>query len=620
MDWKPKKYTLEQEILLPRERVWEILADTDKLNRMIGLMSVQFSDASTEQTLFFREALAKVGGVIPMRWKEYPFEWIKQEYYAVSREYFNGPLSFFYGGIRLVDSPEKLKDGSNATVVTLFAEFTPSSIIGLLAIPIVGVRSMKNTLDYLNMLVDYQGQLSQKYQSKLKIHVQHTLWTELEKELKSQPVRLDFIPLLRKHLFESGDQEVVGMSPFALAEKWNVNKAQILRLFLYATKVGILNLEWNIICPNCRVSKNSYNTLYDVKEDFHCDLCGVDYKANFDQYVELKFSVHPNIRKAVFDTYCVGGPMITPHIYVQKPIKQGAAIKLAIPSVEKLRIRILKKNQILSFQTREKKDDSKHLKVVYGSEGWEDSTIEIPKALSELIIYNASKEDVILALEETDWSKETVTAAKVTAMQEFRDLFSSEVLAPGNQIGIENVTIFFSDLRGSTLLYESIGDASAFGEVRKHFDFLHQWISKYSGAIVKTIGDAVMAVFYSPEDAVTAAIQIQKSVKEFNSVQENGIILKIGLHTGPAIAINSNDKLDYFGRTVNIAARIQNESSGGDIVISHDCYKRANVESLLKGYTFEVQDFEAKVKGVEKKLLLKRIVYDQSECKLRNGV
>ena len=65
-----------------------------------------------------------------------------------------------------------------------------------------------------------------------------------------------------------------------------------------------------------------------------------------------------------------------------------------------------------------------------------------------------------------------MTAAKVTAMKEFRHMFSSEVLAPGNQVGVENIAFLFTDLLGSTVFYEEVGDAQAYGQVRRHFEFL----------------------------------------------------------------------------------------------------------------------------------------------------
>lgn len=81
----------------------------------------------------------------------------------------------------------------------------------------------------------------------------------------------------------------------------------------------------------------------------------------------------------------------------------------------------------------------------------------------------------------------------------------------------------FSDLRASTTLYETIGDAHAYGQVNRHFDFLTDWIAKNSGSIVKTIGDAVMAVFHRPEVISEQCFErkgVQEVIKQYSSSEE----------------------------------------------------------------------------------------------------
>ncbi len=78
-----------------------------------------------------------------------------------------------------------------------------------------------------------------------------------------------------------------------------------------------------------------------------------------------------------------------------------------------------------------------------------------------------------------------------------------------------------------------------------------------------------MASFHLPEDALEAALAIQREVVDFNEAGGAGpIVIKLGLHTGPCIVVTLNDRLDYFGTMVNLAARLQSESVGGDIVLS----------------------------------------------------
>jgi len=188
---------------------------------------------------------------------------------------------------------------------------------------------------------------------------------------------------------------------------------------------------------------------------------------------------------------------------------------------------------------------------------------------------------------------------------------------------VENLTIMFSDLKDSTAMYEDHGDAAAFGRVRSHFDYVFEHVEANRGAIVKTLGDAVMAVFQSPDQALHAALDMQKHVHEFNAIlagqrdqnsrqsEDNAgahpVVLKIGLHHGPAIAVNSNDRLDYFGRTVNLASRIQGASLGQDIVISGEVWQRPAAQKLLRDYDVRSRHFLANLKGIADILDLYRI-------------
>ncbi|MBM6617044.1 adenylate/guanylate cyclase domain-containing protein [Bacillus sp. RD4P76] len=597
-----KKYEFNKVYPLDKKVVWNLLSDTDRLNRFIGLFPVNFSNVTKdEKNIFYRDALAKVAGMVPLKWKEYPFEWVKDEYYDVKRDYYDGPLKQFIGGV-------ELKEVDGGTNVRLYAEFTPRNVLGILAIPFTGVKSMHNTMKYVDEYLSHNhdesksGMIPTNYK---KPSVNISKLTRLEKLLKRYPMDDKILHFLHEYLLTESNQDVAEMRPYQLAKKWKVDEKRVLKLFLYATKVGILNLSWNLICPNCRVSKNEYTSLSQLQEQFHCDLCGVNYDANFDQYVELYFTVHPSIRSSYSQAYCVGGPMITPHINVQKVIKNKSKGSLKLPTDEKnMRMRILESNEIVMIQYNEEVNNE-NCKLIYLDTGWKSSSIEVGFQTKTLSIVNDSQKDIVVVIEEVETRTDVVTAAEVTAMQEFRDLFSSEILSPGQQVGIENVTILFSDLLGSTSMYESVGDAHAYGKVKRHFDFLTEWISKNSGSVVKTIGDAVMAVFYQPEDALKAAIDIQNYVSIFNEEKGENITLKIGLFNGPAIVVNSNDRLDYFGRTVNIAARIQAESQGNDIVIEEQLIEREQIKTVLTERN--ITPFTAKLKGISCSMKLIRI-------------
>jgi class 3 adenylate cyclase len=147
-------------------------------------------------------------------------------------------------------------------------------------------------------------------------------------------------------------------------------------------------------------------------------------------------------------------------------------------------------------------------------------------------------------------------------------------------------------------MYERLGDLNAYSLVQEHFALLNAAAERHSGAIVKTIGDAVMAVFSRPTDAISAALHILADVDRFNREHSApAVILKIGAHCGPSIAVTLNENLDYFGQTVNVAARVQSLAEAGEICISEALYTAPGVRQLLAGRN--VVAFDAPLRGVE---------------------
>ncbi len=217
-----------------------------------------------------------------------------------------------------------------------------------------------------------------------------------------------------------------------------------------------------------------------------------------------------------------------------------------------------------------------------------------------LHLENSNAAEQLFIIERLSWSDQAATAAEVTALQIFRDLFSSEALRPGDQISVGTLTVLFTDLRNSTKLYREIGDATAFGRVMSHFDVLKKTITEEDGALVKTIGDAVMAVFRNPASALKAMLRAQKTL----AAPPDGsspLTLKAGIHIGPCIAVTLNERLDYFGSTVNMAARLESLSSGNDVVISTAVYNDPEVRELINAddNKLHAERFEMELKGFD---------------------
>src|SRR5207302_11366104 len=114
-------------------------------------------------------------------------------------------------------------------------------------------------------------------------------------------------------------------------------------------------------------------------------------------------------------------------------------------------------------------------------------------------------------IERVDWKSLAATAHDVATLSEFRRQFSSQVLRPGARLRVGKTSLLFTDLTGSTKLYRDAGDAQAFAVVQDHFDLLSRIVAEHHGALVKTMGDAVMAAFVEEADAVRASIAMHRA-------------------------------------------------------------------------------------------------------------
>ena len=214
----------------------------------------------------------------------------------------------------------------------------------------------------------------------------------------------------------------------------------------------------------------------------------------------------------------------------------------------------------------------------------------------------------ILIIESRDWLRDALIAHRVTTMQTFRDLFSDDILRAGDQVEISQVTLMFTDLKGSTAFYQRVGDAGAYHAVRKHFAFLARIVREHDGTVVKTMGDAVMGAFHKPADAVRAALAMQSGIGDFNAASGGeDLVIKLGLHAGPCIAVTLNERLDYFGSTVNMAARLQGQSNGGDIVFSKVLAADPVVASILRPYDLATESRH--VRGFDESVTFHRLIY-----------
>jgi class 3 adenylate cyclase len=201
-----------------------------------------------------------------------------------------------------------------------------------------------------------------------------------------------------------------------------------------------------------------------------------------------------------------------------------------------------------------------------------------------------------------------LTAKRMLSNQTFRDVFKADNLNIDQRLKITSLTFLFTDLKGSTALYERVGDLAAFDLVRAHFHALLEIISAEKGAVVKTIGDAVMATFIKPEHAIVAGLRMRAAMDELNAKRGiDDLVVKIGIHEGPCLAVMLNERQDYFGQTVNIAARVQGLATSQAIYATGPVIDAPAVASVLEKQAISPIQKQAALRGIADKLLVYEI-------------
>jgi class 3 adenylate cyclase len=222
-----------------------------------------------------------------------------------------------------------------------------------------------------------------------------------------------------------------------------------------------------------------------------------------------------------------------------------------------------------------------------------------------LTLENTSSEPQTFVLEEDKLDQDVLRPVDLFSLQGFRDLFSQEALASDIKLEVGVQTILFTDLVGSTKFYETEGDTVAFTEVKQHFTKTYETVKKNDGAVVKTIGDAVMAAFAHPVDALRAAVDLQRYFKDGNP--ETRLRLRATLNSGSCLAVNLDSTIDYFGNTVNLAAKIQSIANAGQIGFTESVLKDPEVKKFLEENRLSPEKLDFEMKWAKRTIPVYRI-------------
>ena len=588
----------------PAEAIWPALADTARFNDAAGLPKHQIKEHQQPDGTVHYTGAAKVGP-FAIAWREVPVEWVTNQRFRHARLFSAGPLKTMIASLALTP------DGTGCRAdYTL--EVEPANLLGRALLAFGFFRSAGQTFErIIGQVKAYAaGQRDEPFEYKTV-----SLDDEAKARLDAGLARIEaegaepgLVQHLRAFILSGSEIDLLQIRPLRLARQWGAEERDVIELCLLAVKAGLLSMHWALLCPNCRGPKVTVASLDRLPQGAHCPTCNIDYGRDFARNVELTFRPAPSVRKVEDGQFCLFGPMTTPHVVLQQTLAPQETREVpAALSHGQYRLRGL--------------HPGGEAVVDWTAGGFPELIVDpdgvkagAPAAPGTVRLVNRTERELTVVVESREWVREALTAHRVTAMQAFRDLFATEALRPGDEVGVGHVTLMFTDLRGSTALYSRIGDGRAYQLVREHFAYMADAVRAHDGGIVKTIGDAVMAAFSNPADAMRAALAVQRNVAQFNQAQqlgaEDGVVIKLGLHGGPCIVVTLNDRLDYFGSTANLAARLQGESRGGDIVVSQALASDPAVAPLLRGVASAAET--ATVKGFASPIAFLRLQPAQS--------
>jgi class 3 adenylate cyclase len=414
---------------------------------------------------------------------------------------------------------------------------------------------------------------------------------------------------------EAPDRALCRVNVLDFAAKTGLDEERVIAAFLHAARLGLFELSWNVLCPSCGGVIEAAPTLRNVdREEYHCAWCAADYEPTLDEIVEVTFTVSRRVRRIAahdpdelsyseyFRQIFWGSGMNLPdnldHALeeitletIELPAGEKAVLSLQLPAEFVILLdpvtHISRFIDVRGEPTRERQS----LSLVFDRLRAPVEKVELRPGPLRLSLENRTDARVLPGLWIANHQLEELlhrrrpflTAKRLLTNQVFRDIYGTDTIDLQQRLKITSLTFLFTDLKGSTELYERVGDLVAFDLVRAHFRVLNDIVATEAGAVVKTIGDAVMATFSTPDRAIAAALRMRDAMRHLNNGR-NGedLLLKIGIHEGPCLAVVLNDRQDYFGQTVNIASRVQALADSRSILATRPVVAYPQASNLLK--------------------------------------
>jgi class 3 adenylate cyclase len=455
-----------------------------------------------------------------------------------------------------------------------------------------------------------------------------------------QSAQADAVEAIERLVEGGSDRALCRVNVLDFATRNGVDAETAIAAFLHAAQLGIFDLSWNMLCPGCGGVLDTGDSLKIFRHDsYDCQLCSAGYEPTLDEMVEVTFTVNPRVRKIAGHD-----PDTLPYIEYFRQVFWSSGNDLPEELEDKLNEFTLEalelhpgEKAVISLQLPaqfiivfdpvthatqfidvqgEPSKERQSLAIVFNNVHAPTGTVTLAPGPLRLTLENQTSRRVLPGIwiandvlhDMLGRRKPFLTAKRLLTNQTFRDIYRTDTLDVDQRLNITSLTFLFTDLKGSTQLYDRVGDLVAYDLVRQHFRALQDIVASETGAVVKTIGDAVMATFPIPGRAVAAALRMRDEMQRINAERGNeDLLLKIGIHEGPCLAVTLNDRQDYFGQTVNIAARVQALASSRAIFATRPIVEDATAADILSRSQLHPVEQRATLRGFAEETLVYEI-------------
>jgi class 3 adenylate cyclase len=579
------------ELPAPPPLLWPLLADVARMNRALGLPKMTFVEKDG-----VRWGSARYSGV-KHEWQEVPWNWVAGRWYELVRIYSKG-------GMRALHGIYDLQPIESGTRVSIYYGVVPRAWIFILPLKLsFGAMGRAYRVLLPRLAEEAKREPAappclRPPPPKLEPDATQRL-ASLATSLAAQGLDATLVRHLVDWIGTASDDELERIRVRERARVWSLDEDELLRTFLHATRAGLLDLSWDVVCPHCRGVREATGQLGSLPRSGQCDACGISFGTESPDAVEITFRAHSSIRPTERGVYCSAEPVHKPHIHVQQAVPPGGRVAVTLPvgpGKYRMRLRGDMRGAWLEIA------DGAPATLAWSTAALPEHATLAPNGTLELT--NATESTATFVVETAVWLELALRPGRLLSFQEFRDLFSDEYLGSDVQLAVGEQTILFTDLVGSTAMYAERGDPAAFVEVKKHFDAVFALVAKHRGAVVKTIGDAVMGAFNEPLDAVKCARAIHDAFPPGRG--PDALRLRVSLNTGTCIAVRLNAAIDYFGHAVNLAAKLQSLAEGWQVAISDSTASTAGVAEYLASQSAQLEDVSIQLKGIDEPVHAKR--------------